>query len=106
MGILFFYVLFALLVGAFGSDKTVGFWGAFFWSLLLSPLIGIIIVIASKTKAQEALERGMINKLTQPNQIPQKSLTEQLTQLEDLKSKNLITDEEYQKMRQKIMAQV
>ncbi|HEU4634342.1 MAG TPA: SHOCT domain-containing protein [Flavisolibacter sp.] len=107
MGIFIFWIICAIIVGAIATDKAMGFWGGFLWSILLSPLIGIIIVLASKSKTQEAIEQGMIQKLSQPTppqSKPDLSITEQLTQLEDLKSKSLVTEEEYQKMRSKIMA--
>jgi hypothetical protein len=45
----------SLLVGIVGKDRTVGFWIAFFASLILSPLIGLIIVLLSgkDKRAQE-----------------------------------------------------
>jgi hypothetical protein len=41
------WVLFSILVGAFGKSRDYGFWSAFLFSLLLSPLIGLIIVLLS-----------------------------------------------------------
>lgn len=40
----------ALLVGVAGKNKNIGFGGAFFLALLLSPLIGLIIALLSKPK--------------------------------------------------------
>jgi hypothetical protein len=48
--IIFFWLLFALLVGALGKNKNIGFGGAFFLSILLSPLIGLIITLLSDKK--------------------------------------------------------
>lgn len=50
MVIILFWVLSSLLVGLAGTDKSVGFWGSFLLSLLLSPLIGLIIVAFSGIK--------------------------------------------------------
>lgn len=41
------YVLFSLFLGFLGTNKKMGFWGYFFGSLLLTPLIGIILLCAS-----------------------------------------------------------
>lgn len=41
------YILFSLIIAAMGTNRKFGFWGYFFCSLLLTPLIGIIIVLAS-----------------------------------------------------------
>ena len=45
-------ILFAvcLLIGFLGRYRKFGFWGYFFGSLLLTPLIGIILLLASDPK--------------------------------------------------------
>ncbi len=45
--ILFFYVFFSWVVGYSGRYRLFGFWGYFFASLLLTPLLGLLFVIAS-----------------------------------------------------------
>ena len=42
-----FYFALSLLVGLMGYDRKFGFWGYFFASLLLSPFLGILLVLAS-----------------------------------------------------------
>lgn len=37
----------AFIVGYFGKSKNIGFGWAFFWSLILSPLVGLVIVLFS-----------------------------------------------------------
>ncbi len=41
------WFLFALLVGIFGDKRKIGIGWAFFWAIVLSPLIGFIIVLVS-----------------------------------------------------------
>lgn len=41
------YILLSLLVAFWGMNRKLGFWGYFFGSLLLTPLVGIILVFAS-----------------------------------------------------------
>jgi len=41
------YVAACFLVGIFGINKKFGFWGYFFGSILLSPVVGIILLFAS-----------------------------------------------------------
>ena len=36
----------SLVVGVVGSTRQAGFWGGFFLSIVLSPLLGLIIVLA------------------------------------------------------------
>lgn len=44
------YIVLCLLVGSAGSDRKIGFFSAFIFSLILSPLVGWLITLAySKT---------------------------------------------------------
>lgn len=40
----------ALLVGVVGKDRKIGFGLAFFWAILLSPIIGLVIALLSDKK--------------------------------------------------------
>lgn len=50
MGLFGLWIFFAILVGVVGKDRNIGFGWAFFWALILSPLIGIIIALLSDKK--------------------------------------------------------
>lgn len=45
------WVLLAIIVGFMGKKRKFGFWGYMLFSLFLSPLIGILLVLASDKKA-------------------------------------------------------
>ncbi|MDR0929469.1 MAG: hypothetical protein LBM74_07130 [Oscillospiraceae bacterium] len=45
--ILLLCILVSFLIACWGSDRKFGFWGYFFASLLLTPVIGALLVIAS-----------------------------------------------------------
>ena len=51
-GFIFLWFVLAILVGVAGKSRSIGFGWAFGLSLILSPLIGIIIVLLSKTKKE------------------------------------------------------
>ncbi len=40
-------VLLSAVVAFFGKDRKFGFWGYFFCSLVLTPIVGALLVIAS-----------------------------------------------------------
>jgi hypothetical protein len=40
----------SLLIGLFGINSRLGFWGNFFASILLTPLMGLLLIIASGNK--------------------------------------------------------
>lgn len=44
---LLLYTALAVIVGLLGDGRKLGFWGYFFASLLLSPLLGMVLVMAS-----------------------------------------------------------
>lgn len=42
-----YYVLICLIIGLLGMNRKLGFWGYFFTSLLLTPILGILLLFAS-----------------------------------------------------------
>ena len=61
MGIFISWILFSFVAAAIGSDRKIGFWGTLFLSLLLSPLIGIIIALASTKKSTIEFQKKMLD---------------------------------------------
>lgn len=41
------YILACVIVAFFGRNKKLGFWGYFFGSILLTPVVGILLLFAS-----------------------------------------------------------
>ena len=50
MQILVVILALSLLIGLLGINSRLGFWGNFFASILLTPLVGLLLVIASSPK--------------------------------------------------------
>lgn len=48
------FVGLSLLIGAFGRDRKMGFWGYFFASLLLTPAVGLLLVLGSDRRPRPA----------------------------------------------------
>ena len=42
-----------VIMGLLGRNRKFGFWGYFFGSIVLTPLIGLILVLASDSKAPD-----------------------------------------------------
>ena len=42
------WVFFSFIVASYSKNKNLGYWGGFLTSILLSPAIGLLIVLASK----------------------------------------------------------
>ncbi len=47
------YVFASLIIAFFGVHRKFGFWGYFFGSLLFSPFIGLILLLASDKRKME-----------------------------------------------------
>jgi hypothetical protein len=45
------FIVGSLIVAFLGRNQKFGFWGNFFASMLLSPLIGLLLVISGSPKA-------------------------------------------------------
>lgn len=54
MEVFVIWLVLAILVGVLGNNKKIGFGWAFFWALLLSPLIGLIIVLVSDNNTKRS----------------------------------------------------
>jgi len=55
------YIVISLVIGLMGINRKMGFWGYFFGSLLLGPIIGLFLLLASDKKVSP-------NKVT-PNEV-------------------------------------
>ena len=45
-------ILASVTIGYFGRHRKMGFWGYFFGSIVLTPLIGLILLFASDPKVE------------------------------------------------------
>jgi len=54
-----FWIVFALLVGLWNSNRGNSFWVGFLLSLFLSPLIGFIIVAVTSKNVKKLERRGL-----------------------------------------------
>ena len=43
----------SLFIGLLGMNSRLGFWGNFFASILLTPVVGLLLVIASSKKKSD-----------------------------------------------------
>lgn len=57
--IIILWLIFSFIVAAIGESRSIGFWGALFLSILLSPLIGLIVVLCSERNSDIAHKRKM-----------------------------------------------
>lgn len=46
-------ILLASLMGYLGKERKFGFWGNFFVSLIFTPIVGVIVLLAQDSKKAE-----------------------------------------------------
>ena len=65
-GLIIFWIVVSLIIATFGSEKKIGYWGVFWWSVLLSPIVGIIIAMLSPSIIEKNIEqhkwKGFVDK--------------------------------------------
>ena len=57
IGILVFWILLSFGVGIVGNGKKVGYWGVFWWSVLLSPIVGLIVGLVSPQQLESEVHK-------------------------------------------------
>lgn len=93
--IIFLWLTFSIVVGIMGRSRKIGGGWGFILSLLLSPLIGGIIVLASPTKQSAQV-------LAELQKANERGIAYEIQELERLLNEGIITDAEYTIARQKI----
>lgn len=103
------YIGFVLIVTALGSKRKIGGGLAFLWSVLLSPIIALAIVLFSDKKETEK-QIVYVNSNEKPKEKSKDELrTELLMQLEklsSLKEKGIVNDDVFEKEKAKILLQL
>lgn len=114
MGVFFLWIVFSFVVGLIGSNRTIGFWGAFVLSLLLSPLIGLVITLVSKNEEDEKYKQEVL-KTQKAQKLALESLSkgednksvisiaDEIEKLQKLKEENVIDETEFVKLKEKLM---
>lgn len=104
-----FWIVACLLIGLLGSYRSIGGIGAFLCSFFLTPVIGLIITLFSKTKSSidkdqklpflQNEQQGIDEK---QNNLVDDSNAENVKKLKDLLASNIISEDEYESMHKKI----
>ena len=108
MIILLLWIFGAFFIAAvFGTARTIGFGGAFFLSLLFSPIIGLIICLFSDTleedkRKKESLivQKEILNNSKQNNSI---SIADEIEKLKKMHEQGIITLEEFEAGKKKLL---
>jgi len=106
MDIFLGWIIFSLAVGAIGVNRNIGFAGAFFLSLFLSPVIGLIFTLVSKSDDQVKFETELLSNAKKQTEgilkASDKSFTDELYKLKSLLDSELITRQEFEIEKEKL----
>jgi len=105
----FFWVFCAVIVGLIGSNRTIGFWATFLLSILLSPVIALIIALCYQSKSSAYYQQQMLIQQQQATQAIQNlhqkdPTTTEIERLAKLKADGVISEEEFQKLKAKLIS--
>lgn len=95
-------ILTSYWVGKIGRTRKIGFGAAFFIALIFSPVIGFLVVFNSDKLKDEEYKEQMLA-MAGKNNIPQATVAEQLHQLNELRKEGVLTDEEFNAQKEKLL---
>jgi hypothetical protein len=99
------WIVLSIVIGVVGAGKEIGGIASFFISILLSPLIGFIVILVSKNKETASFEQQtLINQQKQLNALNSASIPDELSKLAKLKEDNIISEEEFIKLKDKLLS--
>jgi hypothetical protein len=104
--IILVWIVLTVIVGAIGNERKIGFWSAFLLSLFLSPLVGFLVVLSSTKLSAEKHEKEVLEvqkQVLEKSQPVQTGIASELEKLIKMKEDGLITEEEYLKLKDKII---
>jgi hypothetical protein len=114
MGIFFLWIILSFVLALIGNNRTIGFFATLLISFFLSPLIGFVVLLFSKNIQDEEYKANVLKQLesSKEKSVPvvaksvQEKNSDNLTQLEklfDLKEKGIITVEEFEQQKAKLL---
>lgn len=113
MDIFFTWLILSFVVAYIGSDRKIGFGGSLFISLIFSPLIGLIFTLLSKTnvaeKYRESLlqtqrsQQEVLQRMSKSQLVQKNSIADEIEKLQSLKKNNVITEDEFVLLKNKII---
>ena len=107
MGIFLVWIVLSVVIGIIGGNRKIGFGGALILSLLLSPLIGLIVTLASQSKLSMESDAKLITEQQRTNELLQQSkinsVTQELQNLQQMRTNGTLNEDEYEKLRTRII---
>lgn len=93
------WIILSFVVGNLGSKRTIGYGWALFWSLIFSPIIGVIIVLCYPRKEDVEYQERM---LAATRRAAEKSELDELIKAKSLLDQGVLSPEEFAKIKFRI----
>ncbi len=110
MTVLLVWFFGSIFVAMLGMGRKIGGFVAFIVSIVFSPVIGLIAVLLSKDKQTDQLEKAMLKehhqKQNDMQSISSAEAAKQLEELNEVHRKKLISDSEFNEIRQRILNRI
>ena len=109
MGIFLGWIVLSFVVAFMADGRKIGIFWALVASIFLSPLIGLIVVLSSKRNSDIEYEQQMYNMQKSQKEILEKTTIEptgvvsELEKLMKMKNEGVINEEEFLKLKDKLM---
>lgn len=108
MAVFISWIILSFVVAWIGADRRIGCWMGFVISILLSPLVGFIFVLISKSKSEIEKEEKILNVQLEQKELleklnDKKDISTQLNELVSLRDNGILTEEEYTKAKSKLL---
>jgi phosphate/sulfate permease len=110
--IIILWIIFAVIVGAIGSNRNIGFFGAFILSIILSPVIGLIITLLSPSKEDIKYKQEVLNTQKKQEKTLQdlksskkSSIAEEINELKKLFDSGVLTEDEFKLAKQNLIGE-
>lgn len=109
MEIVIIWIILSIGIAMFGSTRTIGATGAFFLSLILSPIIGLLITLFSKSLDTVEHEKKVLENHEQQTkalkEMQKGSVADELLKLKGLLDQGVLTQAEFDEQKAKLLAQ-
>ena len=93
-------LLFSIFVGSLARDRKIGVVSAFFISLILSPLVGLLVTLTSPRFKEEEYKEKMLELAETKSGL---DVADQLFKLNELRKDGALTDEEFNAQKEKLL---
>ena len=93
------WIILSVVVGNLGSKRTIGYGWALFWSLIFSPIVGVIIVLCYPRKEDVEYQERM---LAATRRAAEKSELDEIIKAKSLLDQGVLSPEEFAKIKFRI----